>query len=408
MAGIIPALRDLLTRPVRTTRGRRITLAVGCVAMIGTGITTALYYNLTQGRNLWTDAAGYLTSGLRTPFAGQRQVNILLVGADETWGPGPSDTIMVLTVRPPEKYAAILSLPRDLMVRTPDGHVHKLNAMYAQGGVPHLREVVSSVLGIPIHHWVYLSTKGFEKIIDAAGGIRVTVDKRMHYVTSYMTIDLQPGEQVLDGKNALGYVRFRSEATGDLARMRRQRELLHDLGEQLTAAEKIRFLPAVIAEAMQSVQTDLTASDLRALAEMARRMDLDAVPAASLPAEPRTIRGLSYLVTDPMWVRDTLGYLFFRQPVRVEVLNGTGTEQLAVKVAELLRRNGIPVTVVDNARYGIDHTRIIDNGGIHGATVQTIARLLQTERVGNALDRTTPWGVQVLLGPDAESRVTPD
>jgi len=408
MPGVIPTLREFLTRPVRTTRNKRITLVVGCVALFGAGIATAMYYNLTHGRNLWTDAAGYFTSGFRTPFAGQRQVNILLVGADETWGPGPSDTIMVLTVRPSEKYAAVLSLPRDLLVRDPDGRIHKLNAMYAQGGVPQLRGVVENILGVPIQHWVYLNTKGFEKIIDAAGGVQINVEKRMHYRTSYMTIDLQPGEQLLDGKTALGFVRFRSEALGDIARMRRQRELLQDLAKQLLTTERLSKLPGVIATAMQSVQTDLTAGDLRSLAEMARRMNLDAVPAASLPADARTIHGLSYLVTDPVWVRETLGYLFFRMPVRVEVLNGTGTEELAAQVAEFLRRNGIPVTMVDNAHYGVDHTRIIDNGGIHTATVQTIARLLQTDRVGNSFDPTLPWGVQVVLGPDAKSRVTPD
>ena len=400
------ALFRFLTRPLPGSGPALVALFAGCVFCFTALMIAGGYVSLTN-RSPWRDATGLLSTaiGIRQAFAGQAQVNILLVGVDETFGRGPSDTIMVWTIRPAEAYAAMLSLPRDLYTRSPRLGPQKINAMYSYGGVNLVREAVGSILGIPIDHYVKVDTRGFRAVVDAAGGVEVTIEHPMHYHTSHLTIDLEPGRQRLDGDAALDYVRFRSDALGDLGRTRRQQRFLRELARQLFQPARAYRIPRVITTALQYVETDLDAGDLMALTQLAQQLDLDQVPTATLPALPVRLHHLSFLVTDERWIEETVRHLFDRKPVYIEILNGTRVNRLATRVAQLLDRNGLPVNVVDNAPYRADATEVLDNGGISSTTARAIARLLGTDHVRTILDTTTPLGVRVVLGPDAENRV---
>ncbi|WP_232699182.1 LCP family protein [Brevibacillus daliensis] len=163
-------------------------------------------------------------------------ISIAIVGKDtrKKGGSLNTDVIMVLVLEPTDKKMTLLSIPRDTKVKIPGYSRHyKVNSTYARGeiarnnaksqkkpitvtGASLLKDTLSNLLGIPIQHYVLVDFEGFTKIIDQLNGIEVTVDKRMVYTdsTDGTHINLQPGTQLLNGKQALDYVRHRKDDRG--------------------------------------------------------------------------------------------------------------------------------------------------------------------------------------------------
>ncbi len=149
------------------------------------------------------------------------KIMVMIMGVDEREGDvGRSDTLMVATLDPKKKKAAILSIPRDTRVKIKGNGFDKINAAYAYGGYQLTQDTVENLLGVQMEHYVIINIQSFKKIIDAIGGVDINVEKRMYYEDIWdddggLLIDLQPGMQHMDGKTAITYVRYRDEE-GDL------------------------------------------------------------------------------------------------------------------------------------------------------------------------------------------------
>ena len=78
---------------------------------------------------------------------------------------------------------------------------------------------VQDLLGVPVHFYVKLGPESFARFIDAIGGIELDVEKDMKYTDRWagLFIDLKKGRQHLNGRQAMGYVRFRHDALADTA-----------------------------------------------------------------------------------------------------------------------------------------------------------------------------------------------
>lgn len=226
------------------------------------------------------------------------QINIALLGmrGEGVEGGGLlADTIMVVSVKPAENKAAIISIPRDLYVTVPGTQdKQKINAVHAYGeqkekgqGLEDMKTVLSEVTGLPIHYAASINFKGFTDLVDAIGGIDVTLDKAFsegtqfhephvcdayvytvpakdpktklqmyenkYYVrkngTRYIAksyplcynkdeecggvFQLQAGTNHLDGKTALCYARSRYESS-DFERAKRQQQVIQILKEKMT------------------------------------------------------------------------------------------------------------------------------------------------------------------------------
>ena len=79
---------------------------------------------------------------------------------------------------------------------------------------------------MPIDYYAVTNFAGFEDIVETVGGVYIDVPIRMRTHTWYGDIDLQPGYQLLDAKQALGFVRYRYDAGGDISRGKRQQQFL--------------------------------------------------------------------------------------------------------------------------------------------------------------------------------------
>lgn len=160
--------------------------------------------------------------------------NILILGSDkrasEPEDPGRSDTTILLRLDPDQEAISLMSIPRDLKVEIPGWGTDKFNAAFAYGGPKLTLRVVKELTGLPINHVVNVDYLGFVRAVDAIDCVYVDVDRRYYHNNAesseeYAEINVQPGYQLLCGKKALQYVRYRHTDT-DLVRAARQQDFL--------------------------------------------------------------------------------------------------------------------------------------------------------------------------------------
>ena len=130
-------------------------------------------------------------------------------------------------------------------------------------GMEALRQTLEILLGIPIDAYVLVDFAGFVDLVDALGGVRVTVDVSLDSGYSPakegedpVRIDVDPGVHVLDGREALAYVRDR-KGTSDNERMRRQRCMIRELAGRATGTTLLRQFPEISRAIRNSTTTTL-------------------------------------------------------------------------------------------------------------------------------------------------------
>ncbi len=143
-----------------------------------------------------------------------------------------TDTIMIASV-PLIGKPTLLSIPRDSYVNIPGYGMNKINAAFSFGGAPLLTETVEQVTGIRIDHYAEVGFGGFAHIVDAIGGIEMCPPEPID--DPLAGINIQAGCQKFDGTTALGYVRTRATAMGDLDRVARQREFMSALMKRVAS-----------------------------------------------------------------------------------------------------------------------------------------------------------------------------
>ncbi|HHY97261.1 MAG TPA: LCP family protein [Firmicutes bacterium] len=204
-----------------------------------------------------------------------RPITILLLGVDRTYdvdghsmnGGQRADTLILLSVNPMSKKAYLISIPRDTKAEIPGYGTGKINSAHARGGTELAMRTVERLVGLPIDGYVETDFQGFVKLIDLAGGVTVNIDRDMKYEdrAGNLKIDLKAGVHRLDGDQALQFVRFRHDALGDIARIRRQQQLLRSVIAALVAPKNLTKAKPMIEAAMKCVKTDLSIREIGAL-----------------------------------------------------------------------------------------------------------------------------------------------
>lgn len=165
--------------------------------------------------------------------------NYLLVGSDSRAGLSKADqkrlhtgstegartdTIMIMHV-PLVGAPTLVSLPRDSWVGIPGYGSGKLNSAFAYGGPELLVQTVEQATGLQIDNYVEIGFAGIANTTDALGGVRLCPDRRYKDVNSGLNV--KKGCQIMDGRDALAYVRMRyADPRGDLGRAERQQEFI--------------------------------------------------------------------------------------------------------------------------------------------------------------------------------------
>lgn len=223
------------------------------------------------------------------------RTNILLLGIDARTPrePSRSDTIMVLSLNDKTQEASLLSIPRDSRVNIPGRGLDKIGHAHAFGGVSLTIATVEEFLDVPIHYYARVNFWGFQRIIEALGGVTLNVES--HVARNYP--ELQSGTHRLDGTQALIYVRHR-RTDSDIGRVKRQQKLLMAIARESYSIKTLTRLPQILDSAGEHLRTNIPANKMLQVANLFLRVELDTIPQGVIPGKAQTIDRKSYWVVD--------------------------------------------------------------------------------------------------------------
>jgi LCP family protein required for cell wall assembly len=283
---------------------------------------------------------------------------------------GRSDTILVARLDPVSNSLRVISIPRDTQVRIPGNGIQKINAANALGGVNLAQQTVSGFLNdTKIDHYVILNVHGLVDLVNELGGITVEVPKKMQYMdwTAKLKIDLEPGMHTLTGNQAMGFVRFRHDALGDIGRVQRQSIFLRAVLDKALRPDSWSHLPKLLDIAQRYISTDMSVQDMMAMANFVR-----GVPKSNqvLTMMPGSFAQSGDWVVEPSDVRKMVSRLnganfveSSKDDIRIAIENSSSTEGMGFKVAKMLATCGYKNVSVQKANIefedGVKRTRII-------------------------------------------------
>lgn len=338
---------------------------------------------------------------------GDGRVNILLLGrgGDGHAGADLTDTILLASIDPVNKRAALVSIPRDLWVTTDKGS-SKINAVYAahknavlnksgsnkaaaqEAGIKAVEDTVEDVLGVPVHYYTMVDFTAFKQAVDTVGGVtmdvpaELAVQERMWdpSVGKPYYLNVPAGRQQFDGTRALFFTRTRhTSARGDFDRSERQRLFIAALSQKVLSAGTYTN-PVKISQLIDAfgdhVSTDLSVNDAMRLMDIGKEIggNFDSVGLAGPPANLVTtgnidgqsivkpVAGLGEYDDIKAYIRNKLkdGYIL-KENANITILNGTVTPGLAGEKADELKSYGYNIgTVADAPTQAYRQTVIVD------------------------------------------------
>jgi LCP family protein required for cell wall assembly len=234
------------------------------------------------------------------------RVNFLLVGLEYV----RTDTLIFASYDRATNKVDMISIPRDTYYYKEgfrsdfdDYAEYKINAVYGDEGIEGLVKAVEDAMNLPIHHYTIVTLKGVEDVIDALNGVEINVPFDMYYEDPYdeppLLIDLKEGNQVLNGEEAMQFLRFRKSSDGtvsygDIQRIQKQQEFMN---KAIDKALSYR-LPFIVDEVFDSFRTDVGLSDMIGYAKGAAGMSRDDVTFYTLPGTDDYIGKTSFFLTD--------------------------------------------------------------------------------------------------------------
>ena len=221
-------------------------------------------------------------------------VNTLVLGFDQ--GQERSDIMMVASYNPQGKSLNLLSIPRDTMV-VEAGKRRRINEIVLRSGMAQAIRRVEDITGLPIDYYISLDFAGFRKVVDLLGGVMIDVPADMDYEDREqgLYIHLRKGSQLLDGKKAEEYIRYRKYQWGDLDRIRVEQEFVRELIRQKFNVIYISKAPQLYMILENHVDTNIPLQDmgkyLSALVSQEPRVNT-----YTLPGDAADIEGVSYYI----------------------------------------------------------------------------------------------------------------
>lgn len=180
---------------------------------------------------------------------------------------GGSDVNILVAVNPVDKQILLVSTPRDYFVANPagDGAKDKLShcGLY---GIENSVEAMNQLYGQSIDYYAKINFSGFKTLVDAIGGVTIYIEKGF---TSSGRVTFNQGEQLLNGEQALAYVRERKAfSAGDNARGQHQMQVITAMINQLSAGTLIANYADILDSLDGMFATSIPAEDIAKLVSM--------------------------------------------------------------------------------------------------------------------------------------------
>lgn len=254
---------------------------------------------------LWTgiiyklinDEAEYTGNFIQRIIKSPDEITFLLLGVDTNDGSksgSRTDTMMLFKVDKKTGKISVLSIPRDTRTRIRGrAQEDKINHAHAYGGPELSVKAVKDLLGIELEYYVKVDYQIVKEFVDLIGGVEVDVPMDIKGT------NIKKGVQVLNGEQALQFLRFRKGYQDqDLGRIRAQQQFIKAAAKQTLKISNVGKIPQMIKSYYNNVETNIPLDLILKFAASAKDYDLDGMKMATLPGKPAYINGISYFICD--------------------------------------------------------------------------------------------------------------
>ena len=229
---------------------------------------------------------------------------ILLVGNDD--GNYNTDTLILGRIDTLRHRMDFVSIPRDTLINSA-WEVRKINAVYwgsrlnGGDGITALKAQIARLTGFEPDCYAVVDLELLVEAVDCIGGVRFEVPMAMDYEDpgQALFIHLQPGDQLLNGEQAMGLVRFRSGyITGDLGRIEMQQSFLRACAGQFVSLGSIPHAPELVKLLSEGLETDLSAANIAFFLRQLLSCRAEDIRFYTAPCATAVISGYSYAVLE--------------------------------------------------------------------------------------------------------------
>lgn len=435
-------------RAVQRRRHRRSIVKIAGIVLVSAlvlAVAATLFASWRLNENISrvnVDAA----VGTDRPTVATGPLNILLIGSDTrvgegnggfgdgSWEPGAhSDTNLLVHFSADREHVTVVSIPRDSMTLAPpecsstapkaQWTVRQWNQNYTAGGPGCLIRTLEGNTGIFINHFAVLDFGGFKDMVDALGGVPVCTKVAINDARA--NLQLSPGRHVLNGEQALGYVRVRYTLGdgSDLGRIKRQQAFLSSVAQEATKTSLLLRpdkLYGFLDAATKSLTTDpsFDVSTMRDVATSVKNLGISKIKFLTVPTEQyapdpnrvqwkqgaeliwaaiREDREIGAPVKPSPSPTSTLTSPLTVSPTKiaVRVVNASGVSGAARYAAQALTVQGFPSVGTGNAAV-VTEPAVIRYSGAQGEAARTVAAAFPRART----EQVTGLGatIEVVLG----------
>ncbi len=217
---------------------------------------------------------------------GLKKTNVLLLGSDSRGEENArSDTIMIGQYDPEKGTAKLVSIMRDSYVDIPGYGYKKINAAFGFGGPELLRKTIKRNFGIDLEYYAIVDFQGFVKIVNtiAPDGVEINVEKHM---SRHIGVTLEPGRQTLNGKELLGYARYRY-SDSDFERVERQQKVMRKLKDKVISFSGVLKLPRLVGTLQPYIKTNMDTGKIISLGKDFLLNPVDEIETLRIPVRDK-------------------------------------------------------------------------------------------------------------------------
>lgn len=378
-----------------------------------------------------------------------KEIKVLILGVSTDTDAELTDTIMIASYNPNTQKANLLSIPRDTFTGKNQKKAvasQKINSLYNINKTPDKTlAAVNELTGLDIKYYVVVKTEALIKLVDAIGGVKFNVPMRMKYTdtSQNLVIDLEEGEQLIDGNKAEQLLRFRHNdyqkgvgmtsypseyGDNDFGRMRTQRDFIIATLKQTLKPSNIFKIGQILEIANENVDTNLELSFVKDYIPYAVELDTENITSATLPGttpDASTTNGVSVFVADKKASKELIQSMFYAditeenedntisnnttsistttiqtaEDISIELLNGSGDNSKIEKAKKLLEEAGYNVKKTGKTS-SIAQTIITNKKDVTDENLKNIKQVLGKGNISTNKSSTSLVDVTIIIGKD--------
>lgn len=426
--------------------GKKVLIFIIIILLLGIGWFT--YRTIRNGGGL---------SGMLATVVGHdentkkdlKEIKVLILGVSTDTDAELTDTIMIASYNPNTQKANLLSIPRDTFTGKNTKKAvasQKINSLYNINKTPDKTlAAVNELTGLDIKYYVIVKTEALIKLVDAIGGVKFNVPMRMKYTDTSqdLVIDLEEGEQVLDGDKAEQLLRFRHNdyqkgvgmtsypseyGDNDFGRMRTQRDFIIATLKQTLKPSNIFKIGQILEIANENVDTNLELSFVKDYIPYAVELNTENITSATLPGttpDVSTTNGVSIFVADKKASKELIQSMFYSdvteenedntisnnttsisttttqtaEDISIELLNGSGDNSKIEEAKKLLEEAGYNVKRTGKTS-SIAQTVITNKKDVTDENLKNIKQILGKGNISTNKSSTSLVDVTIIIGKD--------